>query len=197
MRAVNSARIASLRFQLWLPLCQALVFACLMLMAQVEPKGTHAAANNGWTCIEEAHEAEPAALMVAILLDAPGASVIPLAVPFEFVFQNHAGGIILGAWGLGTILQWFLIGGYIDSKRGLVQWQPSPANFRKRAVFVYGVACAGVGLAGAAYSLSKIDCIVAADIIVATGVCCWAVVMFVVLMRWRNSWPTTTARMDI
>jgi hypothetical protein len=91
------------------------------------------------------------------------------------------------AWGLATIGQWFLIGRYFDTQRGLLSAdQQTRSVLFKRAVFyitmVAGAASLGSGLFSVSLGHNSL-CAMGMDVVFVS----WGLVFMISALRWRSS----------
>ncbi len=92
------------------------------------------------------------------------------------------------AWGLSAVGQWFLIGRYLDARRGLVPpWGPNRHVWLNKALFgvttAAGSVIAGAGLFGEASGHHSFW-----GVAIDTSFVFWGIVLVFLAFRWRSSW---------
>ncbi len=180
-----------LSLRTFFPILAAVLFAILSLAAT---RQTHVIDLPGWEKIsgrqiswgeEEPVDIGTPADILLLAFNLPALlALLPLS-PLTYWIDSEIA--LRTAWGLGAVGQWFLIGRYLDARRGLVpRWTPSRHVWLNKAIFGVttgvGSLLVGVGVFGEASGHHSFWG-------VATDACFvfWGVAFVFLAFRWRSS----------
>jgi len=172
------------------PILAAVLFAILSFAAT---RQNHVVDLEGWghssdTKISwgpEPVDIGPPADVVLLAFNLPSLIALLPLLPLTYWVDSEM--VLRTAWGLGAVAQWFLIGSYFDTRRGLLSTgEPSRRVLLKKILvgitMVAGGLAFGVGLFRAAAGHHSFWA-VAMD----ASFVFWGLVLVVVALRWRSS----------
>jgi len=172
------------------PILAAALFAILSFAATrqnhvVDLEGWEHSSDTKISWGQEPVDIGPPAEVVLLAFNLP--ALIALLPLFPLAYWVDSEMVLRTAWGLGAVAQWFLIGRYFDSRRGLLSTsEPSRRVLLKRVLvsitMVAGGLAFGAGLFRAAAGHHNLWA-VAMD----ASFVFWGLVLVVVALRWRAS----------
>src|SRR4051812_2463363 len=173
------------RFRILLPVINLALFALLIYTAQ--PREIHYSNSVSEDTSDDEYQAEPTNLIIAIVLDAPGGLILPV-VPLLSLVSRSVYDLTFYIWGIGIVLQWFVIGDLLDRWRGLPELSFVKTPRKCSAFFCwYTVAVTGVALCAVILSFTQENFNTSLpDVVMMVSTSIWSIVILVAVVRWRN-----------
>jgi hypothetical protein len=172
------------------PIFAAVLFAILSFAAT---RQTHVVDLEGWgprSGGEVAWDAEPLDIgtpadILLLAFNLPALIALLPLLPLTYWVDSEI--VLRGAWGLGAVGQWFLIGSYFDMRRGLLP-AGKPRDWRLLSTMGSGITMVAGGLA---FGVGLFRAVAGHDsfwaVTMDASFVFWGIVLVVVALRWRSS----------
>jgi len=169
------------------PILAAVLFAILSF---VNTRQFHVIESQGWGHYEgwgqDPEDIGTPANILLVAFNLPALIALLPVVPLTYWVEIDSEMVVRAIWGLGAVVQWFLIGSYLDTRRGLLSaCKPIRRVWINKGLFgiamVTGGAVTGFGIFTAAEGFGPWGLMMDASFVF------WGLVFVIVALRWRSN----------